>query len=159
MIVAGYVNHLLRRRRLLDVGCGHGRLLEVLEPFGFETYYGIDLSDEAITEASFNRVENASFEAANFEDYVPVGPFDAVIFNESLYYANRPIEVLLRYQAALASEGILIVSLCDYGNHHLIWQQIEAGFLVVDSTTVGNAKEQAWTIKVLAPAGGERRII
>jgi len=159
MIVAGYVNQLLKRRRLLDVGCGHGRLLQILEPLGFDTYFGIDLSDEAIAEASLNRFENVSFEAANFEEYVPAGAFDAVIFNESLCYASRPLDVLRRYQEALADDGILVVSLCDYGNHGLMWQQIESAFKAIDSTTVVNAKEQAWTIKVLVPADTEREVI
>src|SRR5215813_4208105 len=148
MIVAGYVNHFLTLPRVLDVGCGHGRLLQVLEPFGFESYTGIDVSDEAIVAAGVCGIARASFEVADFEDYTPAGKFDAVIFNESLYYANRPVEVLRRYCGALTENGILIVSLCDYGNHAVIWQQIGSAFGVIDSTTVSNDQNQVWNIKV-----------
>src|SRR5207249_1056043 len=85
------------------------------------TYLGIDLSSEAVEKAKSRGIKNARFKVADFEQWTPEENFDVVIFNESLSYARRPVDVLVRYAGLLDEDGFLIVSLCRYGNHGIIW--------------------------------------
>ena len=99
--------------RLLDVGCGYGMQLTYL-PRKWETSYtGIDFSPEAIREAK--RKHSVRFRRANFfnisiEAFDPGGrQYDAIIFNEVLYYVNLT-DVLPRYRQYLSSEGYVLTS-------------------------------------------------
>ena len=40
MVIVGYVQHFYANPAILDVGCGHGRLLQLLEPHPFKSYPG-----------------------------------------------------------------------------------------------------------------------
>src|SRR3990172_5448010 len=60
MVIVGYIHYLHNYPRVLDVGCGNGRLLELLCAFHFESYLGIDMSGEAIRKAELIGIENAS---------------------------------------------------------------------------------------------------
>lgn len=150
MITAGYVSHLFRTPRVLDVGCGHGRLAKVLSRFPVQYYVGIDLSTEAIEQARRAGIENASFIAGDFEDSVPAQRFDVVIFLDSLYYARDPLAVLRRYAEALDPEGVLIVSMYRYSNNPLILRKLARNFEAVDQTIVRN-RGLRWDIHVLRP--------
>ena len=44
LIVLGQVMNASKRTRILEVGCGSGRLLQLLQRIGFERYLGIDIS-------------------------------------------------------------------------------------------------------------------
>jgi hypothetical protein len=143
-----------RARHVLDVGCGHGRLYRLLresEPEGMVRYVGLDVSREAIDQAKANAGADASFEVASFEDHVPQGPFDVVIFNESIYYARDPVAVLERYAAILSDEGQLIVSIRDLRKNHGIRAAIRAAFSVVASQPVLNEHKERWDVDVLRP--------
>jgi 2-polyprenyl-3-methyl-5-hydroxy-6-metoxy-1,4-benzoquinol methylase len=149
MVIVGYARHLFKAPKILDVGCGPGRLLELLTSLQFESYVGIDLSSEAIDKARSLGISNATFQVADFEEWTPKEEFNTVIFNESLCYARRPVDAVLRYTDLLKREGAAIVSLCRFGNHGIIWKNLEAQFSMVDSTTVENSKAQMWDIRVL----------
>lgn len=99
--------------RLLDVGCGYGMQLTYL-PRKWETYYtGIDFSSEAIREANrkhSSRFHRASFFNISVEAFDAGGrQYDAIIFNEVLYYVNLT-EVLPRYGRYLSPDGYVITS-------------------------------------------------
>ena len=47
---------------------------------------------------------------ADADVYRPVGTFDVIVFNESLYYMHDPLGVVERYRLALKQDGIVIVS-------------------------------------------------
>jgi SAM-dependent methyltransferase len=149
MVIAGYMQHLFESPRVLDVGCGPGRLLQLLSAFRFQSYLGIDLSAEAVSKAAGLGITKARFEVADFERWRPAELFDVMIFNESLYYAQRPLQVLSAFAECLDEGGLLVLSLCRYGNHGIIWKNVEAQFEALDSTTVENSKAQLWDIKVL----------
>ncbi len=56
--------------RIIDLGCGTGRLAEALCPLGFE-YVGVDLSDEMLKAARHRAIPNAEFVNANLIDLKP----------------------------------------------------------------------------------------
>lgn len=155
VIIAGYVRTLFTRPAILDVGCGHGRLVEVLEGFPFKHYHGIDVSSEAIRRGTRRATRKTTFDVADFDAWNPPQRFDVIVFCESLNYARHPASTLLRYARALERNGALIVSLFRYrkpgGIGRRTWKNIEAHFGIVDSTTVTNHKGQTWDIKVLRP--------
>ena len=135
---------------LLDVGCGYGRLLDLLPVGSFKKYTGVDVSTIAIERARSLQIGNAVFTVGDFQSWSGTDSFDLIIFNESLYYAARPVETARRFSKWLVPGGKLIVSLVEYGNHDVIWRKLGDHFQVCAETTVRNEIGNRWKIKVLA---------
>lgn len=97
---------------VLDIGCGEGILFEHLWPGSFTQYCGVDLSLESISRAKSRNHANATFQCADAEKFVPDGatPFNAIIFNEVLYYFVDPAGTVARYQDYLQPDGIVLAS-------------------------------------------------
>lgn len=97
---------------VLDIGCGEGILFEHLWPGSFTQYCGIDLSLEAISHAKSRNHAEATFQCADAEKFVPHAnqSFNAIIFNEVLYYFVDPAATVARYQEYLQSDGIVLAS-------------------------------------------------
>ena len=137
--------------RILDVGCGSGRLLQLMDPALFSRYVGIDVSQAAIAEAQALKIPNTHFFASNFNRWTTDEAFDLIVFNESLSYALRPVYQAKRYSRWLGAGGSIIASLADYGNHETIWRRLGNHFSVREARIVVNEQKQRWTIKALAP--------
>lgn len=137
---------------VLDVGCGHGRLAEILAADGWaECYVGVDVSAEAIAQARAQASPGAEFQVGDFETWRPPRTFDAIVFNESLYYASRPLAILQRYSAHLEPGGAFLLSLCRYGRHDRIWIALDRHFDTVNGQSVRNARGQTWDVRTLRP--------
>ncbi len=149
MVIAGYVYNFFESPKILDVGCGRGRLVEVLALFSFKSYLGIDLSAEAIRRARLREENHMRFHVADLNEWNPPARFSVIIFCESLNYAIHPVSTLVRYAHALERNGAFIVSLYRHRNHGRIWKNAEGYFRTADSTTVINHKGEAWDIRVL----------
>src|SRR3954453_14901971 len=104
-LIAGYLHHLKPGGSVLDVGSGEGLLADHLRPYGYARYHGIDLSEAAIAQAASRAGERTTFAAADAETYVPPGTFDAVVFNECVYYFNDPVGSVRRYEPCLEPGG------------------------------------------------------
>lgn len=150
-LIASYVHHLHGSPAILEVGCGHGSLVELLARFGFQNFLGIDLSPAAIQRAEALGIPGASFAAADLESFEPPGRYDTIVFNETLYYAKQPTQTLLRYARSLNPNGTLIVSMHRSGNHAVIWRNLFERFDLRYSTLIQNQAEQAWDVRVLEP--------
>jgi trans-aconitate methyltransferase len=133
------------------MGCGDGNFLELMSNFHFQSYLGLDLSEEAIQRASARSIPNANFQVADFEEWSPTDKFDFIISTGSICYAKDPVAVLQRFAQALDENGAFIISLWRYGHNGIIWQNIEKHFTVIDSTIVQNHKKMMWDVKVLTP--------
>jgi SAM-dependent methyltransferase len=108
--------HLLRFRsvssikqggRLLDVGCGKGKFLDVAATKGWETW-GIEPSKRSnkLTEnRSGTKIIEGKFEDTN----VPDNYFDAVTMWHSLEHFFSPLEVLEQVNRKLKDNGVLVV--------------------------------------------------
>jgi SAM-dependent methyltransferase len=83
--------------RVLDVGCGRGKFLDVLKPCGWETF-GI----EPAMEAAFPRHQR-------LESIPPEPLFDLVVVNHVLEHTTDPLTLLRQLAAATRPGGYLLV--------------------------------------------------
>lgn len=140
-------------RTVLDIGCGNGVLfkyLNQLREFDPANYHGIDISSAAI-DVCRQKYRNGRFSCHNYEKNTPGVTIKAgvIIFNESLYYFSKPLQVLAKsYQNNIEADGHFIISMCDYENHNHLWFEIEKHYKCLAFETVSNAKAQKWSVKV-----------
>lgn len=97
------------RGKLLDVGCGNGNLFTFLS----EEYYqmfGIDFSDNMISEAKKNCGDKASFCVADAEKLpFDEDTFDIITCNASFHHYIHPNAVLSEMNRVLKAGGVLII--------------------------------------------------
>ena len=153
MVLLGYAGYAVPRPKVLDVGCGHGRLLSVFQRLPFDSYFGLDISQAAIDRAVTAGVPNAHFEVGSFDDWAPADRFDVVVFNESLGYARDPHALALRSLGWLNDHGLLLISLFRHrdGRESPSWTAIKSdpAFDLVDSTIVENRRGVVWDVAAL----------
>lgn len=137
---------------ILDVGCGFGALVKYLKTLSYENYLGIDISPEAVSQATRSHSDGrtAFFFVADALTFVPARQFDMIIFNQSAYYFEKPQDVILRYMPFLSPSGRVIVSMIDSGRTRAAWYLILRYMVPVDSITILQAPGRNIT-KVLVP--------
>lgn len=151
MIIVGYVAHLTTMPRVLDVGCGNGRLFQLIGRRTFKSYTGIDLSSEAIAQIDDSSTKEATFAVADASTWEPPGSYDAIVFNEVLYYAKDPVAMLRRYAAHLSKDGGIIASMFDFPTTGRLWKKVDRAFETVDATSVENKNGRRWQVRLLRP--------
>ena len=116
----------LENPNILDVGCGNGALIQMIFEKDFNYYLGVDKSDIAI--AQFNeklkKVNNIELIASEIDKVNFKHKFDCVIFNEVLYYINRPIKTLRNILNYVNENSIIIVSMTVNQNNEKIWNKL-----------------------------------
>jgi 2-polyprenyl-3-methyl-5-hydroxy-6-metoxy-1,4-benzoquinol methylase len=157
-VIAGYIHALARKDALLDVGCGEGILLDRLGAHDFSKYVGIDISQTAVELAGKKRGDRSSFLQADAEHFLPAESFDAIIFNEVLYYFADPLAVAQRYSSRLRPGGVLISSLyMDSERARATARLLRRAFPIIDEVKVCS-HENTWLISVFAPSGADPKI-
>jgi len=144
-VIAGYLRHLIPEGRVLDIGCGEGLIVPHLAGL---SYVGVDLSAEAIKRATADFGAVAEFHAADAQTYQPQGLFDAVVFDECLYYLDDPAAAVARYEAVLKPGGFVIVSMYEAPTTARTWKAIGAGRTARDAVSLKHANGTAWDIRV-----------
>lgn len=110
-VIAGFLRELTPDGHYLDVGCGEGTLFRHLGEGGGGSYLGIDVSSTALRRARQRFQEaGAGLALADAESFVVDRRFDAIVFNEVLYYLTEPLVAVRRYYDLLALGGVTIVS-------------------------------------------------
>jgi len=84
--------------RVLEVGCGDGRLARALDELG----YGVVAIDPAAP-------EGAIFQAVSIEEFADSAPFDAVVASRSLHHIHDLSGGLSKLQRMLVPGGRLVV--------------------------------------------------
>jgi 2-polyprenyl-3-methyl-5-hydroxy-6-metoxy-1,4-benzoquinol methylase len=147
-VVAGYFQFLKKGGTVLDIGCGEGLLQERIGTTSYTEYIGFDLSAEAILMAKSKEEAKTSFVVADMKTYKPSMQFDAIIFNEVIYYTNA-LNTLDQYSGFLKPDGIFILSNFDSQNSKIPWNDITPIFQNFDQTEVINKNGTKWIVKVL----------
>ncbi len=110
-----------RELRLLDLGCGTGRLGDALSSAacaGFELT-GVDFADGCVTAAA-RKQRYAQLLVRDLDDGLPeelITAADVIVLGEVLEYLHRPFSLLRDVLAALAAEAVV----------YLAWRPVEAG--------------------------------
>jgi 2-polyprenyl-3-methyl-5-hydroxy-6-metoxy-1,4-benzoquinol methylase len=137
---------------MLDIGCGIGLLCRYAidtKTLDMHRYMGIDISRVAIDEA-IKKHPGAAFRVLNYEHEQIQQKYNAVIFNETLYYFDHAGKTLQKCcKENLLPGGVIIISMCDHERHDLIWKLIDANYKVLDTRKSVNEEGISWTIKVL----------
>ena len=147
-IITGYLDYFKKHDLILDVGCGEGVLQQRIQNIGYKKYVGIDFSLEAINKAKLRENNQTVFIQTQAEEFnSEKNSFDAIIFNEVLYYLESPLEVVKKYEQFLQPGGILIISMCVHRKSSFIWKKLDNHYSFIDETKVINKKGNSWIVK------------
>ena len=127
--------------RILDLGCGSGTTALELNPACYRHYTGVDISEVAIQKArlrspAFQQADEIEFRQGDIFSYVAGGPFEVILFRDSIYYVphGRIAGMLRRYANYLSDTGVFIVRMASgrdaYGS---IVETIESEFDVAET--------------------------
>ena len=143
-VIAGYVCVTTPTGAILDIGCGEGLLCRVLPPVPTLDYTGIDLSSTAINIARTTcAAPGRRFICTDFGAYQPDQRWNAVIFNESLYYAASPRATLERYASFLKPQGVFIISMY-LPRRAPAWKAVDATCKTLDQVELRHTSGNSW---------------
>lgn len=116
-LVPGLTDQLRRGIRMLDVGCGRGRILiRLAELFPNSRFVGMDLSEDATrdarTDASARTLTNIEFVAidlSNFDERAEPDSFEFVTTFDAVHDQARPLNVLKGIYRALRPDGLYLM--------------------------------------------------
>jgi 2-polyprenyl-3-methyl-5-hydroxy-6-metoxy-1,4-benzoquinol methylase len=116
-LVPGLDARLAAGIRVLDVGCGRGRIMNYLAAlYPNSRFTGMDLSLEAITfarqEATEKRLQNIEFVVADMSDFdstAPSAAFDFITTFDAIHDQARPLHVLKGIHRALRDDGVYLM--------------------------------------------------
>jgi ubiquinone/menaquinone biosynthesis C-methylase UbiE len=116
-LVPGLPDRLAQGIRVLDVGCGRGRIVNRLaELYPRSKFAGMDLSADAIgfarDEALQKGLANSEFMAvdlSNFDETVEPQSFDFITTFDAIHDQAKPLNVLKGIHRALKSEGVYLM--------------------------------------------------
>lgn len=149
-IIARYVYAPISRRapgRLLDVGCGAGRLASTFATLGWDVH-GVEPSEHARKLASRRGI---TIHGQFLED--ATGRFDAIIFNHVLEHIPAPQEALRNARAMLTPGGMVGIAVPNFGS----WQRRLFGrsWLQLDMPRHVNHFERGTLLRMVQDAGLE----
>jgi 2-polyprenyl-3-methyl-5-hydroxy-6-metoxy-1,4-benzoquinol methylase len=133
-LVPGLTDRLSKGLRMLDVGCGRGRILNRLAAlYPASRFVGIDLSNEAVayarSAAERDGTRNAEFVAADLSDFdrtAELEGFDFVTTFDAIHDQAKPLNVLKGIHRALKPDGVYLMQ--DIGGSSHVHKNIEHPF-------------------------------
>lgn len=99
--------NILKRDRILDLGCGHGALFSLLNRFS-QNIVGIDINPEAVKEAtkfSYQKIKNGSAEKTT----LPKDFFDKIVA-WAVYDVVNQEKALIEENRILKNNGLLLIT-------------------------------------------------
>jgi SAM-dependent methyltransferase len=151
--ILGYLTYGAPKPRILDVGCGNGRLLQLLAGLDFSEYVGLDWSGQAVERAQSLSIPHTRFEVADMNHWVTTQRFDAVVLNHSLSYSDDPPKMFERTLGWLGEDGLVVVSMHRGLGARYIWSEIQSAAVEqVAACAVKDDRTGAiWDVKALRP--------
>ncbi len=124
-LVAGLSERLSKGIRMLDVGCGRGRILNRLAAlYRSSRFVGMDLSQDAIVnargEASRAGLDNVEFVATDLSEFdrtAEPGSFDFITTFDAIHDQAKPLNVLRGIHRALKADGVYLMQDISGSSH------------------------------------------
>jgi 2-polyprenyl-6-hydroxyphenyl methylase/3-demethylubiquinone-9 3-methyltransferase len=148
--IGAYCAH-LGSKSVLDVGCGEGILAERLPRPPVERYVGVDFSPVAVELAKAKNLQQSDFVVGDAQVYTPSARFDLIVFNEVLYYLDRPEQALTALAAALEPDGAMILSVFRQPSDW-VWKAVNPTVNRLDGVTIQNG-DLVWDLALVRPLG------
>ena len=116
-LVPGLAERLSDGIRVLDIGCGRGRIITRLaELYPQSRFTGMDISVEAVgtarSEASQKRLENVEFivqDLSDFDEKAESESFDLITSFDAIHDQVKPLNVLKGIYRGLKSDGVYLM--------------------------------------------------
>ena len=116
-LVPGLTDKLARGIRVLDVGCGSGRIMnQIAELYPKSQFVGMDFSAEAVgianNEAREKGLRNIEFvvcDLSNFHETAEPQSFDFITTFDAIHDQGQPLNVLKGIYRALKSDGLYLM--------------------------------------------------
>jgi trans-aconitate 2-methyltransferase len=104
--------------RVVDLGCGDGRLTASLSEYiGSHSMLGIDSSSAMIKEAQFRSSERVRFEVGDIGGWEQADSYDLIFANASLQWVPDHAATLTRWSRSLRQRGQLAVQVPANADH------------------------------------------
>jgi 2-polyprenyl-3-methyl-5-hydroxy-6-metoxy-1,4-benzoquinol methylase len=116
-LVAGLTDRLAAGIRMLDAGCGRGKIMNQLATlYPRSRFVGLDLSDDAIacareeaSRAGRDNVEFATADLTHFDETAEPEAFDLITTFDAIHDQAQPLNVLKGIHRALRPDGIYLM--------------------------------------------------
>jgi 2-polyprenyl-3-methyl-5-hydroxy-6-metoxy-1,4-benzoquinol methylase len=116
-LVPGLTDRLAQGVRVLDLGCGRGRILQTLAAlYPRSRFVGMDLSQDAIayardgaSRAGLDNTEFAAVDLSDFDQTAEPGSFDFITTFDAIHDQAKPLNVLKGIYLALKPEGVYLM--------------------------------------------------
>jgi 2-polyprenyl-3-methyl-5-hydroxy-6-metoxy-1,4-benzoquinol methylase len=124
-LVPGLADRLSKGIRMLDAGCGSGRILNRLAAlYPRSRFVGMDLSAEAIararegaSQAGRDNVEFVAVDLSDFDRAAEPEAFDFITTFDAIHDQGRPLNVLKGIWRALKSDGVYLMQDINGSSH------------------------------------------
>ena len=114
-LVPGLTERLQAGIRVLDAGCGRGRIIHRLATlFPNSRFTGIDLSEEAVRIArertkDLRNVEYLAADLSDFDETATPDAYDLITTFDAIHDQGQPLRVLKGIHRALADDGVYLM--------------------------------------------------
>jgi ubiquinone/menaquinone biosynthesis C-methylase UbiE len=116
-LVPGLTDRLGKGIRVLDVGCGRGRVMNRLaEMYPRSRFTGMDLSTDAIgfardeaAKKNLNNIEFVAVDLSNFDESAEPESFDFATTFDAIHDQAKPLNVLKGIHRALKPDGVYLM--------------------------------------------------
>lgn len=124
-LVPGLTDRLSAGIRMLDAGCGSGRILNRLAAlYPRSRFVGMDLSPEAIAraradaaQAGRNNVEFVAVDLSDFDRTAEPESFDFITTFDAIHDQGKPLNVLKGIRRALKEDGVYLMQDINGSSH------------------------------------------
>jgi len=111
--------------RILDVGCGTGRLLLSMQRAGFEKLIGID----PFIQSDINYCNSLNIYKKNI--FQIDGEFDLIMLHHSFEHMEQPLHVLKKLKSILAKNGVILIRIPVAGG--FAWRKYREHWVQLDA--------------------------